>query len=379
MNRDRRKVTSYNSRLLQRLERDRGLVEAYLDGVGSLSPHSVKSFLLVVLNFRRFVGKSLEEVSEGDARAWLRMLRETRSARTVDLYAILMRRFYRWLGKPVFEFWRKAGGRNNNSEKQKLIPKEKIEELFRQTSSIKIKALLGVLWEGALRSAEARFLRIRDITFERELALLRVNGKTGQRTVPIYKTAPWLHMWLEQHPLRNDPDAYVFIVAPWKPYPYASNSLETMLRRLGKKVGIPNLYPHMLRHTRLTELAKHITEQELKLFAGWIPDSKMAGVYVHLSGRDVKDAIMKVYGLREEERREEVENMKPVVCPRCGTPNPHQAKACFKCALILDDRLALEVMREKQQAEDILLRVLKHPEVRESIIKALQELGEVAK
>ena len=320
----------------------------------------------------------MEEASEEDAREWIRLLRGSRSASTVDLYAALLRRFYRWLGKPVFDFWRRARSRNN-SEKQKLIPREKIEELFRQTSSIKIKALLGVLWEGALRSAEARFLRIRDVTFERELALLRVNGKTGQRTVPIYKTAPWLHMWLEQHPLRNDPDAYVFIVAPWKPYPYASNSLEQMVRRLGEKVGVQGLHPHMLRHTRLTELAKLITEQELKLFAGWIPDSKMASVYVHLSGRDVKDAIMKVYGLREEERREEAENMKPVVCPRCGTPNPHQAKACFKCALILDDRLALEVMREKQQAEDILLRVLKHPEVRESIIKALQELGEVAK
>ena len=373
VNRDQKYYAKMAEAILSRFpEEDRRLVESFLDSLDGVSVATVKNIVDALSSFRRMVGKPLEKVEERDARAWIRELRKTRKLGTVNVYGGIVKRFYNWLGLPVLHFFKRRPVRGDHREK--LIDKETLEKIFSSIDNLKIKALIGVMWEGALRSAEVRFLRIRDVMFERELALLRVNGKTGQRTVPIYKTAPWLHMWLTQHPLRDDPDAYVFIVAPWKPYPYAAVSLEQMVRRLGKKVGAPDLHPHMFRHTRLTELAKHLTEQELKLFAGWIPDSRMAGVYVHLSGRDARDAIMRIYGLREEERKEEVENMKPVVCPRCGTPNPHEAKACFKCALILDDKLAWGVLRKKQQAEDILLRVLKHPKVRETIIEALREL-----
>ncbi len=66
--------------------------------------------------------------------------------------------------------------------------------------------------------------------------------------------------------------------------------------KLQKKV-----WPHLFRHTRLTELAKRYTEAELRLIAGWETDSKMPGVYVHLSGRDIKDRMAVREGLKEED------------------------------------------------------------------------------
>ncbi len=59
----------------------------------------------------------------------------------------------------------------------------------------------------------------------------------------------------------------------------------------------------MFRHSRLTHLAKILTEQELKVFAGWVQSSKMAGTYVRLSARDTDEAILgKVYGIKKEEK-----------------------------------------------------------------------------
>ncbi len=45
--------------------------------------------------------------------------------------------------------------------------------------------------------------------------------------------------------------------------------------------------PHQFRHARLTDLAKKgINEPALKMIAGWVGNSSMPEVYIHLSGRD---------------------------------------------------------------------------------------------
>ena len=61
------------------------------------------------------------------------------------------------------------------------------------------------------------------------------------------------------------------------------------------------IYPHLLRHSRLTELAKELTEQELKVFAGWVAGSNMAQIYVHLSGSDVSNKLLSNAGLIDTE------------------------------------------------------------------------------
>jgi len=43
----------------------------------------------------------------------------------------------------------------------------------------------------------------------------------------------------------------------------------------------------------MTQLARVLTEQELKIVAGWSMTSKMPAVYVHLSGRDAEAALRK--------------------------------------------------------------------------------------
>jgi len=47
----------------------------------------------------------------------------------------------------------------------------------------------------------------------------------------------------------------------------------------------------------MTELARVLTEQELKVVAGWAKDSRMAAVYVHLPGRDAEMALRKAHEL----------------------------------------------------------------------------------
>ena len=77
-----------------------------------------------------------------------------------------------------------------------------------------------------------------------------------------------------------------------------------LMRELSERCGIRHTYPHMLRHTRLTELAAAgIGEYVLKSFAGWTPDSDMAARYIHFSGRTHIPAILRLEGVEVDASR----------------------------------------------------------------------------
>ncbi len=122
-----------------------------------------------------------------------------------------------------------------------------------------------------------------------------------------------------------------------------------ILKRLKRDAKIQKpVRPHLLRHARLTKLAKTMNDAKLKTFAGWTQGSRMTGVYVHLAGEDLDQTFMEMHGLEEKEAPKETP-LKPRVCVR-GHENPGEATYCFKCGIILDPKKALY---QKQQADEI--------------------------
>jgi integrase/recombinase XerD len=98
--------------------------------------------------------------------------------------------------------------------------------------------------------------------------------------------------------------------------------------------------PYIFRHTRLTYLAQVLTEAQLCEFAGWEIGSDMSRKYVHLSGRDVDEALLKSYGLIKPKEAKEVRV--PKKCSRCGTPNRSDAELCQRCGLALSVEAAIQ-------------------------------------
>jgi len=88
-----------------------------------------------------------------------------------------------------------------------------------------------------------------------------------------------------------------------------------MLKTAARKAGInKRVHPHLLRHTRATHLAKVLTEDQMRVYFGWSRTNHIPARYVHLSGKDVDEALARYYegGKREAGR----------ICPRCGFRNP---------------------------------------------------------
>ena len=89
---------------------------------------------------------------------------------------------------------------------------------------------------------------------------------------------------------------------------------------------------------------------------GWVYGSRMTQIYVHLSGRDQDNAILKAYGIEVREERS-IESQKPSLCPRCREPNDPKAKFFWKCGMILDRSLTEEKLKE--EAREIETAIMK--------------------
>jgi hypothetical protein len=70
-------------------------------------------------------------------------------------------------------------------------------------------------------------------------------------------------------------------------------------------------------------------EAVMDQYLGWLPGSPMHSVYVHLSGRDVDQALLSMYGLETD--GEDGPTLRPVTCPRCKEPCTPTVDHCPKC------------------------------------------------
>jgi ribosomal protein L40E len=93
--------------------------------------------------------------------------------------------------------------------------------------------------------------------------------------------------------------------------------------------------------------------------------SKMAQVYVHLSGRDLDNALLELHGLKAQEKKEE--KFKVKVCPRCEERNSPDAMYCKKCAFPID----VDAMEWENTTMDELIRI---PQVQRYLKRALRSM-----
>ena len=77
--------------------------------------------------------------------------------------------------------------------------------------------------------------------------------------------------------------------------PLSVVSVRHRIKHLGKLAGLKNVYPHALRATAALKLAiDNATGETIRVFMGW-KDISMANVYVRMAGKQMTDALEKVY------------------------------------------------------------------------------------
>ena len=348
-----------------------------------LSKARVIKYIYYLIKVAQWLGRDFETASRSDIES---VVSKIQASPYVDFskmeLRLTLRKFYKWLkGTEDYPPEVKWVPTKRNRRVKVILPEdlltlEDIKKMSDAAKSARDRAFVNVLYETGGRIQEILTARIRNLQFDQYGARLRVDGRTGPRRVRIISSVPYLTEWLNRHPHKDDPNAFIWLGKRHKHLGY--NATAQMLRRLAQLSGVKRrVNPHSFRHARATHLANHLTEAQMKEYFGWFQASTMASVYVHLSGRDVDKALLKLHGIKTDDQSEEKDILAPKKCIRCNTSNPASNKFCSLCGLPLDQQAATGLIKDslaRKEADGILDKMLEDPQFRQTFLDKAREL-----
>jgi site-specific recombinase XerD/ribosomal protein L40E len=348
--------------------------------VRGYSKARIIKYLVTLERIARDLGKPLIQAKKEDIVNLIAKIEQRGySEWTKHDYKVILRIFYKWLRKndyPEEVSWIKVRDSRNHKLPEEILTQEEVQRMIDAADHIRDKAFISTLYESGCRIGELLCLQIKHVQFDEFGAVLLVNGKTGQRRVRVIASEPRLHQWIENHPFKDNPDAPLWITigtnSRYKVWNYGT--AREVIKKIAMKTGIKKrVYPHLFRHSRATHLANHLTEAQMKQYFGWVQGSDMASVYVHLSGRDVDNALLKLNGLEVKEERKE-EQFKAIICPRCKARNSPDAKFCSNCGMCLDAKAAMQVDELRVKLDMLMNRLIQNPDVLSALLRGIEKL-----
>lgn len=163
--------------------------------------------------------------------------------------------------------------------------------------------------------------------------------------------------WIDYHLCKQD-RKHILFCSLVEPHGRLTDAgLRDQLVKIAGKAGInKSVNPHRFRHARATHMAAHMTEEQLKKYLGWTAGSNMAAIYVHLSGKDIDNAVLNMNGLDVEERQEE-NALKTIKCPRCKQIQDARNESCHTCWLSfksdIDSSIESQLLAMKEEIEQM--------------------------
>ena len=352
-------------RLSQLSENRRRKVKEFVEEmqISKFSPWTIRGNIQGILTLGTD-GKPYEELTREDLVAWMKHLDSNgHAAETTQTYRRRAKRFLRWVHgsrtpkDPTPETIKCVRVSKCRRElPEGVLSIGEIQGMMANCGKHRNRAMIHVGYESGCRAGELLGLRIKDIEFDQNGAVIMVNGKTGMRRIRLVESVHDLQLWLNVHPDRTSPEAWVWPNGSGKPI--TDEHFNGILKSAAQRAGInKRIYPHLLRHSRATHLANVLTEYQLKIYFGWTKTSDVPARYVHLSGRDVDDAVLKHYGIFAGDGSK--------LCARCGALNQKGAAYCMRCSAPLSADVAF-------RAEE---RLVMEREVERKVLKRLMELA----
>ncbi|MEM3851602.1 MAG: tyrosine-type recombinase/integrase [Methanomassiliicoccales archaeon] len=318
-------IHHYGRRLgqaLKLLDRDgtippgnRKIIREYIrfrNAQGLSIPRQVR-YLSVLRKLSRVTGRQLKGITREDVMEFVEHTNvEATSPETKRTEREVVKMFVRWLrnGENAEEYpeevrWLKTGTKANDRRlPESLLTEEEIKRMAGAAPNPMDRAFILSLYESGARIGEWLSLTVGSVSSSEYGYTVHIpRGKTGARRVLLIASSGAIAEWLNAHPSAEPPMPLwtsmerAGSTERWE-YAAPRKTLQVVAAGCGIRKRVN---PHSYRHARATVLAKALTEQQLKAMLGWVNDSKMASVYVHLSGADVDRALCKMNGIETGE------------------------------------------------------------------------------
>ncbi len=328
--------------------------------------------------------KDFADATKADIETLVRTIQQSGySEWTKQDLKLTIKKFYRWLRgvneDPQETAWIKLSRRNcNNRLPDELLTEEDISRLIEACHDPRDRALVSILYETGCRIGEIASMRIKHVLPHIHGFRIIVSGKTGTRRLLIITSAPYMTDWLNIHPKKSQPQEYLWVSKDYRASRLSYKRIRDILDAAAKRAGIKKrINPHSFRHSRATHLANHLTEAQMNEVFGWTQGSNMPSIYVHLSGRDVDNALLKTYGIATDTSRRPEGKLRPKACPRCKVENASTNKFCSRCGTVLDQKTASEIIKknlERNKADQIMDRLIQDQDFRDILARKIGEL-----
>lgn len=185
-----------------------------------------------------------------------------------------------------------------------ILSPDEVSRVMNAALTQRDRALIGVLYECGPRISEALALDWPNVTHEEavdglpEMYVLwfpkvKVSGSEHQGF--ILDTLEALRDWLENHPHAGAGPLFCTASGERLTRGGAWRRVKAAARRAGVRKRV---YLHAFRHARATHLlAAGWSEARVKKLLGWSPGSRQLDRYAHLTGNDVRRALLESKGL----------------------------------------------------------------------------------
>jgi integrase/recombinase XerD len=292
-------------------------------------------------------------------------------------FKCVLKKFYKVMEGDGREYPNKVGFIDTTVDKSDqempdVLDREEIDDIIDACKNDRDRAMYKTLYEAGLRAGELMSLRVGDVNFVNSGVKLNVRGKTGNRKLLVVESERYLRNWLSKHPFSDERNAPLWVKVDGNnidekthddmrlKYDYmrinlkrkaAKAEVRVERKESGKKTS--EVYPHLFRHTRATHLATELTEAAMKEYFGWTQGSDQPQTYIHLSGRDIDGEIMKMYGIKEEEEKDEEKQ-----CSRCRKEYKGSENFCPRCGAPFNQETARKAEEAKELTDEVMEAIM---------------------
>ncbi len=298
-------------------------LEKYLEErtLQHMRPNTLKNDNAVLGDLNKF--KPLDKCTADDLKAYIIEFKKRfeskhgRSPQEGNLNQIYttIKKYYTWIGKPEIVAWVKTKNTFKKLNPNKLLTPAEVQTMLRLSESDRDKCLLAMAYESGARISELLALRTDDVRLHDGECKVRIpentegediSAKTGSRTIVLIESMPYIEKWLSKRD-----DVRLFDIG----YSGAKHVIKNMAASAGIQKRV---YWHLLRHTRVTEMAKlGMQETAMKKRFGWVEDSSQIKRYTSLTDDDADNSYREALGLGVKKKDISIN---PIArrCAKCG-------------------------------------------------------------
>ncbi|GAB7090267.1 hypothetical protein JCM18237_05380 [Halorubrum luteum] len=273
--------------------------------------------------------------------------------------------------KPDTISWIPSGTSNSHDPRpdpaDMLEWKDDVKPMIEEARNPRDKALIAVAFDTGARSGELQDPTVGDVSDHQYGLQLRVDGRRGERSVPLIPSVPYLNRWLNEHPAPDDPDAPLWSKLD-EPESISYRSFNNAFKDAADRAGVTKpATPTNFRKSNATYLARQDMPQAfIEDRQGRKRGSEATAHYVAKFGGEVDDKYAQLHGKEVED--DDPELHAPIECPRCHRETPADEAFCVWCRQALEHDAVREIEEtEEEQRRNLLKIAQEYPDLLESM------------